>query len=111
MTPRQQPNGPPLTSPCASGGRVDSGEAAEEGGWSAGASVGGGETSSLCASVSAVVSGSGKSCISSGIRLKRSKLAVARVTKARQDIANVVQALVERRDIDVDVGMSLRQLE
>ena len=43
--------------------------------------------------------------------LKRSKLAVSGVAQSGHDIAHVVEAFVQRGDINIDVGMRLRELE
>src|SRR5579863_1843383 len=43
--------------------------------------------------------------------LKRSKLAIAGVAQSRQDITHVVEAFVQRGNVNIDVGMRLRELE
>src|SRR5579883_755368 len=116
IIPRQQPNGPPFASPCASGGRALSGEAVEVFPSPAGCSARGVERSvdssaRVSSSGLGEEAGSNWSCVFSDIELERSKLTIASVTQTRQDIPAIVQALVQLGDIDINIGMRLRELE
>src|SRR5450755_583743 len=115
-TPRQQPSGPPLASPRASGGRVSS-----EVGGAASVSTGVSSATSACSSSGCIfcsenasegvdtMNQSFKTASKMGV-LECAELAVSGVAQARHDIAQIVQALVERRDIDIDIRMSLHQV-
>src|SRR6266478_8957612 len=96
IVPRQQPSGPPFTSPCASGGSDCC-------------------SSTVCWSGEGVVASSGCSVcsvwFSSGIGSKCSKLAVACITQARHDETKIVEAIIKGRDVNVNVGVGLRELE
>src|SRR2546430_2640192 len=107
ITPRQQPRGPPFTSPCASGGSDTSGDGGDEG-FSGDSSV---VRRSEEGGRVAPSSDSAGFPFSSGMCSKCSKLAVSGVTQTWQDIPTVVQAIIECRNVDVNIGMGLRQLE
>src|SRR5579872_5135351 len=140
VMPRQQPSGPPLVSPCASGGCVGVGVTGACGSSSVVSSATG-------AISSEIFGGSCSDSVDAGIysdsdiglliyagrragrnqlgqrgrdelaptrvpgASKCAELAISGIAQAWQDVAAVVQAVVERADIDVDIRVRLCQLE